>query len=218
VGEIIIEWVDSSLVVITETHFYSQTHALCCLDLVDDEYVIDRVQMKKLFDMIKDWNATKWYDPIQFNCQKFTSHALLILGLPDPVDIKNPDSKVKQFIDSLGDLDKSTLEYKFTPTGENKSITIKTHAQLDELCFDKKIQEYTEDWKVLKAMDRVFWLRYIGICESIAFSDKKEFYEELSRNYEPGEICYFGDPKEKTGYYAPRMAYPNQIFHSPEQK
>jgi len=75
---------------------------------------------------------------------------------------------------------------------------------LDEFCDAyKSTFQFTDDWRLLKAFNRVFWLRYLISLQPE--SDKKNADLYRSKYQCPNrECCPFGDPtKSETMYVQP---------------
>ncbi len=60
----------------------------------------------------------------------------------------------------------------------------------------------SEDYRLLKAYDRVFWLRYHGVAVSESLSKDRELQKELLSKFKEASPCFFGDPTGGNTRYA----------------
>jgi len=204
IGDTILEWNDSSLVSMADSKDFCQTHSVCALDVLEDpdDHYITPSQLAKVCFTIAKYNGLKEYDKIFCNCQHFTSEILKALDIPDPIN-QTSNPKVKSFLDQVCNIDRSTLHFSFLFPGDKTPTPLLSHAALDEECFkrESKLRPGSEDYRILKAMDRVFWLRYYGAAESLRESledpksKKVSFFEDLNEMYKPWDTCcFFQDP------------------------
>jgi len=140
---------------------------------------------------VGNWNATKDYDEIKNNCQAFSEEILGALGLSNKYD-----GKIKKFLNSLGSTNPKDLSFSIKLNGDSKEVVFATHEHLDQFCDEKKqiliLNPGSEDWRLLKAFDRVFWLRYFAL--ETANMDA-ELHQKLKRKYQcAAGSCFFGNP------------------------
>jgi len=220
----VIEWNDSSLVLVSDTESYGQTHTMLALDLIEgNEFdITERKYIQDICKLIANWNGTKTYSKVKCNCQHFTSAVLKVLGISDPLSDKS-SSKIANFISEISNVDKSNLGYSFILPGDTIPTVFDEHKKLDEACFLKSnlLQRGTEDYRILKAIDRVFWLRSYGLIDSQSElfpgqEEKKKFLDNLLEKCQPANIhgtpcCFFDDPHETVTQYRPNFKQSKRI-------
>eukprot|EP01119_Soliformovum_irregulare_P013909 TRINITY_DN3748_c0_g1_i4.p1 TRINITY_DN3748_c0_g1~~TRINITY_DN3748_c0_g1_i4.p1 ORF type:complete len:195 (+),score=58.22 TRINITY_DN3748_c0_g1_i4:556-1140(+) len=163
---------------------------------------------------ITEWNL-KAYSVFTKNCQDFTKAMLEIMKIKPNL---TRDHKLGEFIHSLEDLDQRNIPFTFRFAGE--LFTFSNHRELDQFCWNyhtyltKSTPEAQQDRALLKAFDRVFWLRYYAASE---LKDEMHRHDVMSKcqclpaekrviidadfNLKPteetplpGTGCYFHDP------------------------
>jgi len=164
IGPIILEWNDSSILLPCETMEWASSKVLLALDMrtmpVKEffENYIDRVA-----EVVATWNGTYMYNEYTNNCQLFSEEIFKAM------DIENVfTGKIKKFLDSVSTADSKELAFKHTFDNDPTEYIFKSHSQLDTMCTKKGIDKDrgSEDYRLLKAYDRVFWLRYHGVAVS----------------------------------------------------
>jgi len=205
-GPVIAEWDMSELVYITPSVEYNNFRAIAVLDLK----VMDLAEFRKEYlpdicSIIAKWNGTKRYSEAN-NCQIFSEEILKKLQIDSPF---NGNSKIKKFMDSLEDLDKRSVPFSFQL--KNKTYTFASHRELDQFCKDHERDLTPEDCTLLKAFDRVYWLRYYAATlDPDLPEDKKKIlvqqFSPLSLPEARGDQttdCYFHDPSQSATMWAP---------------
>eukprot|EP01119_Soliformovum_irregulare_P023248 TRINITY_DN8100_c0_g1_i1.p1 TRINITY_DN8100_c0_g1~~TRINITY_DN8100_c0_g1_i1.p1 ORF type:complete len:350 (+),score=65.10 TRINITY_DN8100_c0_g1_i1:76-1125(+) len=201
VGPVILEWDLSEIVTIVASNLYGNFKALAVIDIktLDKEEFISKY-LDEICKMIATWNAMYSYKQTTTNCQRFTQALLDIMGIKDPFE---EGSKIKHFVDSISDLDKKDIEFSFTFNGEKYPTVFKSHQELDIKCFEKYGSERElqgQDHVLLKAFDRVYWLRYYdALADEILSPERREI---LVAKFRCGPSCFFHDPSTTPTSYA----------------
>lgn len=136
------------------------------------------------------------------NCQDFTTDLLQAVDVK--VDHFDKDSKIKKFLDKIDQMEKNDLGFEYT-FSDGETMSFKKHSQLDLACYDKvkgpssrftsqlgtNPDTTSEEYRLLKSFDRVFWLRYYGVLESktLTEEEKVELFKLYKCHLEFG--CYF---------------------------
>eukprot|EP01119_Soliformovum_irregulare_P013850 TRINITY_DN3726_c0_g1_i1.p1 TRINITY_DN3726_c0_g1~~TRINITY_DN3726_c0_g1_i1.p1 ORF type:complete len:315 (-),score=47.22 TRINITY_DN3726_c0_g1_i1:80-1024(-) len=203
IGLVVIEWDLSGLVYITPSYEYDSFKALAVLDLDTISFDATKTKIPDLCQLIARWNGTKTYDKMA-NCQTFTERILEVIGLDcHPF---NDQSKIKKFINSLDHLDRK--EVPFTYQYGKDTVTFHSHTELDEFCrkHEQELADgaHDQDKRLLKAFDRVYWLRYFAATRLFegdsAFSVKDDLLKkfdclQVAENADGSTCgCPFNDP------------------------
>eukprot|EP01119_Soliformovum_irregulare_P000416 TRINITY_DN1028_c0_g1_i1.p1 TRINITY_DN1028_c0_g1~~TRINITY_DN1028_c0_g1_i1.p1 ORF type:complete len:319 (-),score=82.99 TRINITY_DN1028_c0_g1_i1:68-1024(-) len=231
IGPCILDWNAQALVEFKPSWEYKSFKVLAVLDLGDiDRNKFIQDYMQPLAERISDWNI-KSYGAFSTNCQAFTTDMLKILEmkLDEPTD-----TQIGHFIHNLQEIDHKDIPFKFTFQGNER--TFNSHLELDIFCHDneeylkdKTNPQAQKDRRLLKAYDRVFWLRLydaqsrpddykiiIPHQEPIRKADliaKFKSYpaDQVEIAGSPGEFrtrehtgCYFHDPGDTDTLYAKR--------------
>jgi len=201
IGPIILEWNDSSIVIPCETLEWASSKVLFALDMktltLDDFFMnyIDPVS-----SVVATWNSTYMYNEYTNNCQLFTEEIFKAMKIENVFT-----GKIKKFMDSMATADSKDLCFKHKFENDPVEYEITTHEALDKLCHKKSDflwkNPRSEDVRLLKAYDRVFWLRYYGVNASERLDSKLK--EELSAKFKPAveEKCFFDDPTDTNTHY-----------------
>jgi len=199
IGPIILEWNDSSILIPCETNQWASSKVLLALDM-------KTLTLENFFknfigpvsDVIATWNGTYMYNEYTNNCQLFTEEILKALNIENVFT-----GKVKKFLDSVGTADTMELVFKHKFDNDPREYEFKTHAELDEICHQKLASNVeSEDYRLLKAYDRVFWLRHHGVSISEHLGKDKSLQKDLLNKFKPASTCFFGDPAASNTRYA----------------
>eukprot|EP01119_Soliformovum_irregulare_P000632 TRINITY_DN10450_c0_g1_i1.p1 TRINITY_DN10450_c0_g1~~TRINITY_DN10450_c0_g1_i1.p1 ORF type:complete len:394 (-),score=68.55 TRINITY_DN10450_c0_g1_i1:248-1273(-) len=194
IGPTIAEWNNSSLVQLSSSKEYSNFRALAVIDVTAiDRERFEKEYLAKIFAEIARWNGMKTYSSIRANCQTFTDTLLKILGQSSPFGTMSED--MKGFVSTLFNLDKQSIHFSFRWKGQE--MDFRDHAQLDRFCYDSKDDLTRDDLQLLKAFDRVFWLRYLAIPK-----DDDPVNSQRKKTFAPMQDdvlgCFFDNPS-RTG-------------------
>lgn len=164
-------------------------------------------------DTIATWNGTKLYSPVN-NCQKLSEILLSHLQIQSPF---KTSPKIEEFIDSLESLDQRSIPFTFSLNGAPPTA-FSSHKALDQYCFENgdELENGSDDWKILKAFDRVYWLRYYAAREDPHLSDEER--NHLLHKFEPSDHklgCYFQDPSKTSTLWGPGS--PPSVYSRGEQ-
>jgi len=204
IGAWIIEWNDSAICI------PRKCMSKAALISADIEAIHTSEKIKEVVDtlanFIVDWNIKMEYKENtkgknEANCQDF------IISLLKQLKINvNFEGPLGIFLNKLKEKGKCELE--FEPTKEfqekfqlkEKSITFKTHLELDEYAskigsMDAQFGKITwkNEYALLKSFDRAFWLRHFKTPED------KTYHYLIKESEEEGASdcgCSFGDPRE----------------------
>jgi len=205
IGPLILEWNDSSILLPCGTKEWSSTSGhtsskvLVALDLKTLEtkdFFTNYID--KICNLVAKWNGNHFYSKLDSNCQQFSDECLAIL------EIKNVfKGKIGRFLDSLSTTDSSDLTFSHIFDGEKEVHNFKNHKYLDDICSQKSrdgiLKNNSDDFRLLKAYDRVFWLRYNRIRGSEKISEEER--KELLQKFRCSDICFFGDPSTTVTCY-----------------
>jgi len=200
-GPVIAEWNVSEIVNLTPSNQYGNFKALAVIDIktFDVETFVTK-HLDPICKTITQWNAAHSYKETTTNCQKFTQQLLSVMGIKDPLV---SGSKIKQFVDAVSELDKKDIEFTFTFAGDKQPTVFQSHEQLDMKCFERfgsPREVDPQDLVLLKAYDRVYWLRYYdALADEIMSPEKKEV---LISKFRCGNSCFFHDPSTTPTTYA----------------
>jgi len=199
IGPIILEWNDSSILIPCETNQWASSKVLLALDM-------KTLTLENFFknfigpvsEVIATWNGTYMYNEYTNNCQLFTEEVLKALNIENVFT-----GKIKKFLDSISTADTMDLVFKHKFDNDPREYEFRTHAELDEVCHQKLIASNTEseDYRLLKAYDRVFWLRHHGVSVSENLKDKA-LQKDLINRFKSASTCFFGDPAVSNTRYA----------------
>jgi len=167
---------------------------------------------KKYLDPVRSvvasWNGTYMYNEYTNNCQLFSEEILRAM------EIENVFSgKIKKFLDSISTADTTDLVFKHKFDNDPKEYEFRTHTDLDEVCQSKStllMNPQSEDYRLLKAYDRVFWLRYHGVSVSKNLANNKDLQKGLLNKFKSASTCFFGDPSGGNTHYA-KSVHPNDL-------
>jgi len=202
IGPIILEWGASSLICPCPTKDWcslSGSNSVRVLSAID----IQTMPTKEFFDkyaqnvaeVITRWNVYQ-YSEYTTNCQHFTKDILEALN----IDTKKVfTKKIEAAINALGTMD-NNLDFSYTFEGDINPVSFSTHKKLDEICESKQLAEGSEDFVILKAYDRAFWMRSIRISQSPTMPSEEK--TRLLRLYKGEDMCYFRNP-DKTDTVLP---------------
>jgi hypothetical protein len=176
VGPWYLEWTDSSLCV--PRRLFSGVALLSAdLDALDIRKESLDELADKIAEVIVDWNTNKTYcnfaftgkKPNEGNCQDFVEAVLTKLQIKPKLH-----GAFGEFVEKMRKFGKCELEF-VPPSVEFRekyglkaeSYLFQTHAQLDS--FVQQLLdvnnmfsfEHPHEWKLLKAFDRAFWLRFL---------------------------------------------------------
>jgi len=186
IGNVILEWDDSSICLPTSTRIWGNYRALCALDIATlpaDQ--VRELYFDKLSQLIAKWNGTMKYDQLN-NCQVFTEEVLEVLDMK-----KSMSGRIENFLRNLAVQDPKALIFTFVYKDEKYAF--ESHVDLDNFCHKIRPENGSENWRLLKAMDRVFWLRQFAISneETMDKTMQKCLLEKYSSI---GDTCYFRSP------------------------
>jgi len=199
IGPWYIEWNSSSLVVPRRCYSNAAIVAIDIpsqLELLGVDTVVDR-----LSEVIAEWNIHKSYNQTKANCQHFVD------AVCDALDIKfNFKGTIADYLNKLRTKGKCKVQWnvpdeiRTTFDVKEKKKVFASHRELDEfmvrlnevgLLKDTFFKEsHQEDYELLKAFDRAFWLRHFR-------SNVQEDYLPLCEQGDENEVkclCPFGDP------------------------
>jgi len=197
IGPIMFEWNDSSLIIPTVSTNWSNDRVLCALELakipLDAWY---NTYLTKISKKIAHWNSHYDYNAIITNCQTFTKELLKELNLENALC-----GRIPAFLNSLCELDPIKLSFHHQmENGEEKIFN--THTELDQFVHSlgRKLIEGSDDWKILKAYNRVFWLRHYAVSIK-EYTNQTEKNQLLVKYTCPQNCCPFGDPSNPTSLH-----------------
>jgi len=208
IGPIILEWNDSSVLIPCETKEWASSKVLLALDMktlsLDDFF---KKYIGPVSDVIASWNGTYIYNEYTNNCQLFTEEVLKAMEIDNVYT-----GKVKKFLDSVGTADGKDLVFKHKFDNDPREYEFRTHSDLDEVSYNKSsmlLSPDSEDYRLLKAYDRVFWLRYHGVSVSENLAKEPQLQRELINRFKPASTCFFGDPTGSNTHYpkAPKISF-----------
>jgi len=83
-----------------------------------------------------------------------------------------------------------------------------THTELDQYVHSlgRKLVEGSDDWKILKAYNRVFWLRHYAVSIR-EYANQTEKAQLLAKYSCPQNCCPFGDPSNPYTLYQLNTRY-----------
>jgi len=202
IGPIILEWNDSSIVIPCQSQEWYSSKVLLAFDiktLTEEEFFKDYAN--EVCKVITNWNGNYEYGRFTNHCQRFSSEILQALNVDTSI---LETGKVKKFLDSVSSTDSLDLCFKHKFPNDPREYEFKKHSDLDEVCFSKsdsgELIKDSEDWRLLKAYDRVFWLRYNGVAQSKKLSEQMK--ENLKKQFKCAKVCYFGDPTASDTMFA----------------
>jgi len=200
IGPIILEWNDSSILIPSETQEWASSKVLLALDMktlsMDDFF---RKFIGPVSDVVANWNGTYIYNEYTNNCQLFTEEVLKAMEIENVFT-----GKIKKFLDSVGTADGKDLVFKHKFDNDQREYEFRTHSELDETCHLKSsllMSTDSEDYRLLKAYDRVFWLRYHGVSMSENLAKEPTLQRDLMNRFKPASTCFFGDPTGSNTHY-----------------
>ncbi len=210
VGNCYLEWNNSSLIIPRQCY---SSAAVLAADLefgmlshkLNAEQVMDR-----LSEIITKWNTKYMYDKRKYNCQKFVDEALSVLGIDLQQFARN--SPINLFLTQLRDKGECNLSFPVHMDFREKlqmpqsEIEFVSHEHLDK--FVRQLLQavpdlknlYPEEYRLLKAFDRAFWLRYFAsdsssISQRHSRQDVDQFKPLVHTHTNNTELlCPFGDP------------------------
>jgi len=200
IGPIVLEWNDSSILVPCETLEWVSSKVLLALDM-------KTISVKDFFnkyanpvsEVIANWNGTYMYNEYTNNCQLFSEEILKAMEIENVFT-----GKVKKFLDSISTADTRELVFKHKFDDDPREYEIRNHSDLDELCYNKNPLVGSEDYRLLKAYDRVFWLRYHGVAVSENLAKDRDLQNQLLLKFKSGSTCFFGDPTQNSDTCYPK--------------
>jgi len=197
IGPVILEWNDSSVVLPCASYEWSNCRVLLALDIATlPRANFEKDLLQDVCEVVAHWNCNYEYNQYTNHCQAFSTDILQALGLSGRFD-----GKIKTFLTTVGLKDPKEINFEYQIKGDSVPGKFATHNQLDNFCHDKTslLTPGSEDFRLLKAIDRVFWIRYYAVSESTTISP--ELKAELLKRLKCSELCYFGDPHDTpTGY------------------
>ena len=166
----IIDWNNSSLCIPRE---FEAKKAILAMDIARVPKEHAHKLLKELCHTIVEWNTSVFYNLISANCQTFTDAILRRLDLP----VNLPTSETWGPVRQMKKVGKIDYLYK-VPIHMNNDIIARTlsanntihfasHEALDNVVtyIRTLIPDYfsynPEEYELLKAYDRAFWLRYL---------------------------------------------------------
>jgi len=176
VGPWYLEWNNSSLCIPRKCY---SSAAMLAADLEFGGVQLDLEEtIKKISNVIINWNVNKSYNQNENNCQQFVDDLCHELGLNLDKLLHGPLGEYLKSLRSKGQCDitfpisdemREALEIK------EKFKKFTTHEELDSFvaaCVEKDPQfeeNYKEHMLLLKSFDRAFWLRHFKLPEDKQF-------------------------------------------------
>eukprot|EP01119_Soliformovum_irregulare_P000418 TRINITY_DN1028_c0_g2_i1.p1 TRINITY_DN1028_c0_g2~~TRINITY_DN1028_c0_g2_i1.p1 ORF type:complete len:351 (-),score=97.35 TRINITY_DN1028_c0_g2_i1:32-1084(-) len=235
IGPCILDWNASAIVQHEASTDYANYQALAVVDVgvMNRQDFLDS-KARLLAERIVSWNI-KPYSQFSTNCQAFTTDMLKVLNLKLN---DRTSTHVGHFIHNLQNLDHKDIPFKFSFQG--KEIVFNNHKELDIFCHDN--HQYLSDTcnaqaqqerKLLKAFDRVFWLRLYDAkaSQDLTIDRRNEFIKKfesypaihIDDQERPGEThvkvgtgCYFHDPGDTDTMYQKTLNIPNASIEDAE--
>jgi len=202
IGPIILEWNDSSILIPCEALEWDSGEFILALDM---KTITPKDFFTKYADpvseVIANWNGTYMYNEYTNNCQLFSEKILKAM------EIENVFSaQIQKLLNSISTVDIRELVFTHKFDDDPREYEIKNHSELDELCHNKNPTTGSKDYELLKAYDRVFWLRYIGVAVGENFTNDRDLPKELlmkKQKFKSASNCFFGDLIESPCNYYP---------------
>jgi hypothetical protein len=196
VGGWYLEWNSSSLCIPRKSY---STNALLAIDVGESDLLesdLDAV-IDQLSLTICKWNTEKNYERTNCNCQHFVDDVLKTLS----VELKF-ERTMKDFVGKLRTQGECKIEWtvpkeiRETCFIRDRVVKFSSHSELDTIVskvlrYEPEFRaKYYEDWSLLKAFDRAFWLKHYKARKNVTFQCKHGDEENVCG-------CPFEDP-EKT--------------------
>jgi hypothetical protein len=158
----------------------------------------DKTKLSRLCEIIADYNANRQYHNINCNCHQFTDECMNVLNMSGEFE-----GQLGKYVKGLRN---GSIIKTFIDPVSKKKISFDTHRELDIFCSnlftehgDRIIFEtkYPQDYSLLKAFDRGFWLGHLK--DRFSKKHRSEYVQHFvpHTNHDTGELdCPFGDPTE----------------------
>jgi hypothetical protein len=188
IGFMVISWGKESVVIPSDLQEYLSFKAVVALDAdILSKDIQDKV-VSRVCEEICRWNTKKKWEANGANCQKFVDSIL------ETIDVKTDLSgAIGEFLQKL--MSCSEPEKVLFTNPEDKNQQFKTHADLDMYCWEKKFDERSSEFRLLKAYDRIMWARYYSAQQGLKKGENNNELTASLETYRPyEESCPFGDP------------------------
>lgn len=211
IGHNLVDWGEESISFPHLLNDFTNFNGILAFDVDGMERDIDEAAVLKGVEVICRWNKEVYHSHQKWNCQTFVNEVLNAMGLRITFT-----GVLKEFMDRLLEsCSPADIVPSFTThsaNGVTKEINFTTHKDLDLFCWSEKYPESSNEFRLLKAFDRIMWAKYYAsrqYYEAVDSSDpnSEKLKAEIDKNMletRPDENgCPFGDPSNTLSFLLP---------------